>query len=56
MVGAAELARRLPGAIDAERPGHGSKRLIVPLYIKPRPSVIAPDGRVAAAHYCATAP
>jgi hypothetical protein len=38
------LNRLLPGATDPARPGRGSKTLIAPLYMKPSPSVMTPEG------------
>src|SRR6056300_273258 len=36
--------RPLPGEIDPARPGLGSKTPIHPLYMKPNPGVITPEG------------
>ena len=44
MLGAIELNRPFPGAIEPARPGRGSNTAIVPLYMKPSPSVMTPDG------------
>src|SRR3954471_3660755 len=44
IVGAIDDARALPGAIEPDLPGRGSKAPIAPLYMKPRPSVTTPDG------------
>ena len=34
----------MPGAIEPARPGRGSNTPMQPLYMKPRPGVITPDG------------
>ena len=44
MVGLWEEVRLLPGAMECGRPGRGSKPLIKPLYMKPSPSVMTPEG------------
>ena len=44
MVGQIELNRLLPGARLSARPGRGSNTPMQPLYMKPRPGVITPDG------------
>ena len=38
------LKRLLPGASEPARPGRGSKTPMQPLYMKPSPSVITPEG------------
>ena len=42
--GTTELKRALPGARLPARPGRGSKTPMQPLYMKPSPSVITPEG------------
>src|SRR6476646_6079892 len=42
--GTIELKRAVPGAIEPARPGRGSNTPMQPLYMKPRPDVITPDG------------
>src|SRR5215470_5216977 len=44
MDGTTELKRALPGARLPARPGRGSNTPMQPLYMKPRPSVITPEG------------
>ena len=44
IVGASEVNRLLPGAIEPALFGLGSNTAIHPLYINPRLSVITPDG------------
>jgi len=44
MVGQSELNRLFPGAMDPARPGLGSKTPMHPLYIKPNPGVMTPEG------------
>ena len=38
------LKRLFPGAIEPARPGRGSNTVMAPLYMKPSPSVITPEG------------
>ena len=42
--GAIEEKRDFPGAREPGRPGRGSNTAMAPLYMKPSPSVITPDG------------
>ncbi len=42
--GTTELNRALPGARLPARPGRGSNTPMQPLYMKPRPGVITPEG------------
>ena len=44
MVGEIAVNLALPGAKEPGRPGLGSKTVIAPLYINPRPLVITPEG------------
>src|SRR3546814_14774675 len=44
MVGASADWRRLPAAMDSGCPGRGSNPLMAPLYMKPRPPVMTPEG------------
>ena len=44
MDGTTELKRALPGAIEPARPGRGSNTPMQPLYMKPRPGVMTPEG------------
>ena len=42
--GTTDEKRALPGAIEPARPGRGSNTPMQPLYMKPRPGVITPEG------------
>src|SRR5471032_2625936 len=42
--GTTELKRALPGANEPARPGRGSNTPMQPLYMKPKPGEITPEG------------